>query len=521
VGIAYVVLVTPWLLVRGKQASVGNDDDAQDFLLGARLTQWAPAAGRSIQRSGLRDTGGIFLVRVKRAATGNIHHAVGPEFILEKGDILYFTGLVESFGDFCAEHGLEVVTNEIEVGDDTDIGGAVTMKDESSNYDIVDTSETPPLTLEGLHPISEGNEPIPGKLYSTAGIFLGIANKKSHHLTFSNIIPVYFPVHLGTTWDSIVDTLHVERMRAIYRMEDVIRGFVHLEANSTARDRIIITVDQKTIVIGIETADRSGLLLDLSKCLARLQMELHHTEAAVKHGRSLSIWRCGSSNLSQEFEAEIYSVLHALLSSEKGAEAIKQRGQRVVRARVLNGRLVGAKAAQLNLRETYKAAIVAVQRNGETVGPEASLSTFSFAEGDVIVFQASDDSPLLESPPADFYENLAAGRSTTLASKLFSKVKRTSSSGGGGAEARDAINENLGTAEMGLAEDADAIRTKEAVWKDLKVIQTGASAGLLASREFLTAVKVVESRLVGKSAADSGIEKMPDLHLIRYEGLPL
>jgi hypothetical protein len=28
------------------------------------------------------------------------------------GDIVYFSGLIEGFGDFCHEHGLEIVTNE-------------------------------------------------------------------------------------------------------------------------------------------------------------------------------------------------------------------------------------------------------------------------------------------------------------------------------------------------------------------------------------------------------------------------
>ena len=32
---------------------------SEDILLGARLTQWSPAAGRTVQRSGLRDTGGM------------------------------------------------------------------------------------------------------------------------------------------------------------------------------------------------------------------------------------------------------------------------------------------------------------------------------------------------------------------------------------------------------------------------------------------------------------------------------
>ena len=41
-----------------------------------------------------------------------MHRAVGPDFVLNVGDILYFTGLVKEFGKFCAENGLEVVTSE-------------------------------------------------------------------------------------------------------------------------------------------------------------------------------------------------------------------------------------------------------------------------------------------------------------------------------------------------------------------------------------------------------------------------
>jgi len=51
-------------------------------------------------------------VSVRRAATGNIHRAVGSEFVLNVNDIVYFSGLIEGFGEFCHEHGLELVTNE-------------------------------------------------------------------------------------------------------------------------------------------------------------------------------------------------------------------------------------------------------------------------------------------------------------------------------------------------------------------------------------------------------------------------
>ena len=51
---------------------------------------------------------------VYRANTGNVHRAVGPDFVLNVGDILYFTGMAKDFGKFCAENGLEVVTSESE-----------------------------------------------------------------------------------------------------------------------------------------------------------------------------------------------------------------------------------------------------------------------------------------------------------------------------------------------------------------------------------------------------------------------
>jgi hypothetical protein len=88
-GVAYVILVSPVLLIRTKEHWAQLKDasnDMDDILLGARLTQWSPAAGRTIKRSGLRDTGGIYLVRVKRQATGNVH-TVTPEFVLEVGDV--------------------------------------------------------------------------------------------------------------------------------------------------------------------------------------------------------------------------------------------------------------------------------------------------------------------------------------------------------------------------------------------------------------------------------------------------
>jgi len=111
-GIAYLIIFGPMLLPGGRSGSGESPFDGDEILLGARITSWSPAAGRSVKRSGLRDTGGLYLVSVRRAATGNIHRAVGSEFVLNVNDVVYFSGLIEGFGEFCHEHGLELVTNE-------------------------------------------------------------------------------------------------------------------------------------------------------------------------------------------------------------------------------------------------------------------------------------------------------------------------------------------------------------------------------------------------------------------------
>ena len=79
------------------------------------------------------------------------------------------------------------------------------------------------------------------------------------------------------------------------------------------------------------------------------------------------------------------------------------RGLKVIRAVVTKGsRLVGQTAAQVDFRERYKSAIVAVQQGGKNT--TQALSLVKFTVGDILVLQASDESPLLVRPPEDFYK---------------------------------------------------------------------------------------------------------------------
>jgi Na+/H+ antiporter NhaD/arsenite permease-like protein len=60
VGMTYILLFAPCTLPGGlKQKERVLPCDDGSILLGALMTQWSPAAGRTVRRSGLRDTGGM------------------------------------------------------------------------------------------------------------------------------------------------------------------------------------------------------------------------------------------------------------------------------------------------------------------------------------------------------------------------------------------------------------------------------------------------------------------------------
>jgi hypothetical protein len=73
-------------------------------------------------------TGGVYLVSVYRARSGNMHRAVGQDFVLNVDDVLYFTSLVHEFAKFASDHGLEIITHEVDL---------MTPSEEQNNVDAV------------------------------------------------------------------------------------------------------------------------------------------------------------------------------------------------------------------------------------------------------------------------------------------------------------------------------------------------------------------------------------------------
>jgi len=454
IGLAYMLLFAPFLLPcgTGKGSDNGGSGTAGDALLfGARVKAWSPAAGRTYRRSGLGNSGGIFLTNVRRAATGNVHTAVSKDFVISAGDELYFTGLVEMFGEFCEKHGLEIITPET----------LHTIPEERSG-DLDD------LTVK----TSDGATPTAAKSPS-----------------------------------KVSRSKEIERMRMIRLLSDQIAGREAVDAESLSRSSVVVSLDEteEAVLVGVNCPDRSGLLMDISDALGRLNLNLRHSEARVIGGRSLSVWGCepGDGSSPQPDLEEIWETVNTLLrSSDQAVAAKKTTGTKVVRAVVTkSSALLGKKPVDVDFRKTYLASIIAYQKNGKNSALDVEVGA-----GDLLVLETVDGSPLLVEPPSDFYEKIDRSERTE---GLFDKLHRSVSK-----------KSQIDLMNFSVSEDNENDHGHRTAWNDLKVLfgsekqeHHGVPTG-----EFLTAfVVTATSPLVKKSLNDFGYSRLPGVVLISIE----
>lgn len=525
VGLSYILLMSPFILGRSGKTVASIEEP---ILLGARLTPWSPAAGRSVQRSNLRDTGGIYLVSVVRAHTGHVHRAVSGDFVLNVGDTLYFTGLVESFGAFCSEHGLEVVTNET-----IEMNESIFERDDEAENDDAATIESP---LENTTAMSPEN------------------------LTGSSAPSVDLPIDvpLGVTKESLLLASRSDRLRCLSILTDLIRGYqppaeyeatpltsrVERPAQGSDPPQIVAAEQNDVVGVGINCCDRPGLLLDISRGLLRLNLQLRNTEAAVVGERSISVWRCEQMRSEESLHfnlEEVWSVLHSLLSSENGIYVMKQRGLRVLRARVTKrSRLIDRTASEVEFRALYRAAIVAVRQQSGSNDCSREATSIRFQEGDVLILQVSDDSPLLIQPPPDFYQakdTPTSGRNQRVPSRFVNSSVRNAhvdeelSGEDSDSVVQGSVVESVFfDAETGNANTQDISRAQEqareverAVWSDLEVLSRCPSNDFESDRvaaapEFLTATRISQNAgWIGKTAKQVGLHNLPNLVLVSIE----
>ena len=163
---------------------------------------------------------------------------------------------------------MEVLTNEVELEmtrSDSELKVDVPLM---STTESVDTLMSPLNSTAGLSPSRLRQTPSGGRRL--------IPSSPSHEDALERQTNEKLK-SLGITLDSLLDSTLQERMRVVFSMEDSIRDestSSYQPTLSPLTSRVVVAKHDDLVIIAIDAADRSGLLLDISKCLSRLQLDL-------------------------------------------------------------------------------------------------------------------------------------------------------------------------------------------------------------------------------------------------------
>jgi len=109
-GLCYLVLFGRRLLPDRKDLLERLDESPREYLVDMVIQPGCRLAGRRVEEAGLRHLAGLFLIEVTRGE--QVITPVGPDFILQTGDHLTFTGVVSTIVDLERIPGLVPAADE-------------------------------------------------------------------------------------------------------------------------------------------------------------------------------------------------------------------------------------------------------------------------------------------------------------------------------------------------------------------------------------------------------------------------
>lgn len=117
VGVPIAIVGFFYLLIFGARllpddlSSTANFENTREYTIEMLVKKDSSISGKSIEEAGLRQLPGLFLIEIDR--DGALLPAVEPDQILQDGDRLVFTGLVDTIADLQRMDGLEPAIDQV------------------------------------------------------------------------------------------------------------------------------------------------------------------------------------------------------------------------------------------------------------------------------------------------------------------------------------------------------------------------------------------------------------------------
>jgi len=348
-GMAYMLVAAPVLLPGGRRR--GNEDaasmDVDNLTVGAVIPRGSPVVDSKVAI--LRGLNGLYLVSVQRGDM--LMRAVRPDFLLEVGDILIFTGLVDRIGEVCEKHGLVPLTHDVEEK----------MLREGLS------SDAPATRTSGAI-----NTKKPAIAQSASVEWAG---------DDLNSMATYPPRAATPTPASQQESQDDSSIAGL--------GWVHRKDNE--RSRMIIDMRSYEKVLRQFNSDNIGEEAPESGTNSP-----HAARSRTKRSSTDGLFKSSSTSEPSSLDAFAKSEDDAVLLSQD-----KKDRHAVIRARIRStSPLVGTSSTESRFAEKYLASIMAVQRASTTsekvnVGG-GMLGKIIFQANDLLILHAAANSPLLE-----------------------------------------------------------------------------------------------------------------------------
>ncbi len=106
----FILFTSRWLLP-DRVPAISRFDDPREYTVEMLVEEGSPLSGKSIEKAGLRQLHGMFLIEIDRQ--GQVMAAVSPRELLQAGDRLVFVGIIESVVDLQQIRGLRPASNQL------------------------------------------------------------------------------------------------------------------------------------------------------------------------------------------------------------------------------------------------------------------------------------------------------------------------------------------------------------------------------------------------------------------------
>ena len=334
-GLAYMLIAAPFLLPGGaSDDDDSGDSDLDNLTVGAVVPRGSPVVDAEVAI--LRGLNGLYLVSVQRG--DSLMRAVRPEFILEVGDVLIFTGLVERIGEVCEKHGLVPLTHDVEE--------KMLMEEKRRSMDS---------QRAGVHHPVDGSGDMIGSTTTFPPRVKANADDDKHSSRDDSDVQGLGLLHRA----------HGDGLRAgtvdMHKYEHVLRSFM------LARDG-----ESESHKAHESPAMAKGAMNPTRRGRASLDFNFRHGDKAKDAGR------------------------HDFLSDKESSRGAVE----VIRARIMeNSPLVGTTPSECKFRHKFKASIMAVQSSDKAGASDGvrmgHLGKTVFQANDILMLHVSPESPLL------------------------------------------------------------------------------------------------------------------------------